>query len=742
MTAISRDISPANFSRRAFVASLGLGAGVLIIGLPQACAAAPFGPSSADSAGHFGAMLAIAPDDSIHFICPSSEMGQGTHEALARIICEELDCGFAHVSVRLPWADPAFINPVVGKQLTANSMTVVGYYAALRKAGAAARAMLLTAAASRLGVPADQLATSEGMVHHQPSNRSLSYGALAADAALLPVPANPVLKSPASFRLIGGNSPRKDLLAKITGSAEFGIDVHEKDMLHAALTLAPHPAASFEVDGLEAAKSSPGVVAVVKVNGGMAVIANRFWRAKAAAEKLTLRVTASPIAGLDNAAISARIEAAFANVPPLAFPDMDLSVTPFKMTRADPKLVASAIAAAPRRIEARYEVPYLAHATMEPLCCSAKFENGALMVRGPLQDPQATRDAAAQAASLPLDKVRVEVTFIGGGFGRKWSADFAIPAVQAAMAVPGRLVKVVWTREQDFAFDQFRPGFIVKSQAGLGPKGEILAMHSQIAGQSITHYHKRRGPPGMADPSVAALLIYGAYGFPNKLIEYHEADLAIPVGFWRSVTMSQNAFFAESMIDEVALATKQDPYMMRRSLLASTPRLQAVLDRAAQMIDWDKPRRKGIGRGIAISYGENQFCAQAVEVEVKPMGKGKPKQLTIRRIACAFDCGLVIDPAGVESQISGGIIFGLQAALWGEAAFAKGRVESANFNDYRMPLLADTPPIEVALIAGSDRPGSAGESGTPVIAPALVNAIANAGGPRIRRLPISRDLDI
>lgn len=725
---------PFNLSRRGFVSGLGFGIGALVLGtVAEAAGATGYaGPS------RFGAMLGINAEGRVTVVCPSTEMGQGTHEALARMIAEELDCDWATLTVRLPWADPAFANPLARKQLTANSMTVMGYYLPLRKAGAAARAMLVEVAARRMGVPSSALVTRAGVVSHPATGRTLGYGALAAEAATLPVPADPPLKPIKDFAVIGSTGVRKDLLAKVTGTAEFGIDVNEEGMLVAALVLAPHPAASFEPQGVEAARAMPGVVAVVRVQGGMAVIADRFWKAKRAADAITLTITDSPIAGLDDAGIYARLQAAFTNVAPLEFPDIDLSVFPPKATHADKPAVEAALKTAPRRIERSYEVPYLAHATMEPLVCAARLRDGELLIRGPLQDPQSARESAATLAGLPLDRVRVEVTFVGGGFGRKWSTDFVVPAIEAARAVPGRMVKVIWTREQDFMADQYRPAFAVRSVAAVGADGAITAMHSRIAGESIARYHHRTGPPGLkglADPSVAALLIYQVYDFPNKLIEFHPAPVGLPVGFWRSVTMSQNAFFAESMIDEVARETGQDPYRMRRKLLNGHPRLTPVLDRAAQMIDWDGPRRKGTGRGIAFSYGEANFCAIAVEVEVKR------RKLAIKRIACAFDCGLMIDPTSVEGQLTGGIVFGLQAAMWGEMHFADGRTTIGNFSDYRMPMLADIPPIEVSLMPGSDRPGNAGEASTPVIAPALVNAIADAGGPRIRRLPIARELD-
>lgn len=724
-----------NVSRRAFIGALGLGAGALVLGVPAASGTAPAAAPSAP----FGAMLGIAADGSVTFVCPSSEMGQGTQEALARIVAEELDCDFDRLTVRLPWADPAFANPAIRRQLTANSMTVTGYHAALRKAGAGARAMLVQAAATRLGVPLGELATADGKVRHAASGRELGYGELAEAASALPAPATVALKSPADFRLIGRRSPRKDLVAKVTGTAEFGIDVHEDGMLVAALVLAPHPRARFTAKGVEQARTMPGVVAVTPVSGGLAVLADRFWRARTSAEKITLDIGDSPIANLDDAAIARMLGEAFDTVPPQPFPNIVPGGWPPRLERVDKAAVASALAAAARKVERAYSVPHLAHATMEPIVCAARLSADGLLIRGPMQDPEMSRRLGATLTGLPLEKVRCEVTFLGGGFGRKWGVDFVGVAVEAAKAAPGRMVRTMWTREQDLAWDQFRPAFAVRSSVGLGPKGEVLAMHSRISGQSIKAYHNMASLPGfegLADANSAAQLIYGAYDLPNRLIEYHPVPLDVPVGFWRSVTLSQNAFFAESLIDEIARETKQDPLQFRRSHLSGEPRLVGVLDKAAAMIGWDRPKPRGIGRGIALSYSDTHACALAVEVSVKG------KQLSIKRIACAFDGGLLIDPVSVEGQITGGIVFGLQAALWGEVHFDGGRPTAQNFSDYRMPLLADVPPVEVALIGGGDRPGNCGEASTPTIAPALANAIADAGGPRIRDLPITRLLTV
>lgn len=715
-----------NLSRRELLH--GLGAGALALG---------FGvKAGAQEGGGFGIMIAIAPDGVVHFTCPSSEMGQGTQETLARLVGEELDCDWARMKVVLPWADRAFLYPGMFKQMTANSATTVAYFMPLRKSAAAVRMMVMQAAANRWGVAVDQLSTQSGEVVHGPSGRRLSYGDLAADAARMPMPKDVPLKPAKDFRLIGGKSPRKDLLPKVTGQAEFGVDVMRPDMLVGALALAPHPRATVEAVNLAEVKAMPGVVAVVPVEGGFAVLASRFWTAKKAAEALKIKVVSSPVAGVDDKAIDAALTRAFAEKAPLPFPDFDFATMRPRLPMSDKATTLAAIAAAPRRVEAAYEVPYLAHATMEPLNCSALFADGHLTLRGPMQAPEDVRLLAAKMANLPLDKVRVEVTYLGGGFGRKWGTDFPMPAMQAAMAMPGRWVKLIWTRENDLAMDQFRPAYRAKSVAGIGADGGLIAIHSRIAGQSINTYHGRKGFPGMADPTAAGLLIYGCYACPMKLMEFHEADLAIPVGFWRSVTMSQNAFFAESFIDEVARAVGRDPYLYRRNLLAQEPRILRALDKAADMIGWNRPKPKGVGRGIALTYNEGHVCAQAVEVHVNK------RKLAIRRIVSAFDCGVMVDPVSVEAQISGGIIFGLQAALWGGVSFADGRPQISNFNDVRLPGLADVPPIDIALIPSGERPGNAGEAGTPPIAPALANAIADAGGGRLRRLPISRNFEL
>ncbi|MBT0671389.1 xanthine dehydrogenase family protein molybdopterin-binding subunit [Novosphingobium profundi] len=734
---MAREQGVLNLSRRGVVGGLSLGAGLFVLGMPMVQAAEP-------AAGHpesarFGAMLSIDAASRVRLIVPSTEMGQGTQEALARFVAEELDCDWAALEVELPWADQSFANPLARKQITANSMTVMGYYTSLRKLGAASRAMLVAAAAARLGVPAESLTVHGGVIRDPASDRTLSFGDVAQAASSLPVPQALTLKPASAFTIIGGKSPRKDLRPKVMGQAEFGIDVHEEGMLIGVPVLAPHPKASFEAKGLEAAKARPGIHAIVPVSGGLVVIADRYWRAKSAADTITLTVTASPLDKLDDKGIHDRLAAAFDEVAPKPFPQFDMNAFPPRIVPEVSGAFEAAFEEAARVIEAEYQVPHLAHATLEPICCSARFDEQGLLVRGPLQDPDNSHRTAAKLSGLPMDKVRVEITYAGGGFGRKWGVDFVSVAIEAARGVPGRMVKTIWPREQDLAGDQYRPAYMARSRAAIGKDGSLTAIHSRIAGESIMAYHGRPpmgGMEGLADATAAGQLIYGDYADPVKRIEYHEVDLQVPVGFWRSVSMSQNAFFAESFIDEIARETGQSPLALRLALLKGHPRITPVLRKAAEMIALDAPRAKGIGRGIAFSYSGANFCAIGVEVEVKD------SSLSLKRIACACDCGLMIDPVSVEGQLTGGIIFGLQASLWGEVHFEDGRPTAQNFSDYRLPMMQDVPPIEVVLMPGSEEPGNIGEASTPVIAPALVNAIADAGGPRIRTLPIARTLTI
>ena len=714
--------------RRDVLKGLGLAVGTLVVSLPQ------IGCAQASTPVDFGPFVAIDPSGEVTIVCPGSDMGQGIYDSLPRLVAEELDCDWQLVRVRQAYANPAFQNPIAKKQRTANSESIAGYYMMLRRTGAAARQMLLLAAAERWDVDIAQLETTLGVVSG--AGNSAGYGELTEAASRFPIPEDPPLKSKDAFNLIGKPLVRKDLSTKVNGSAIFGIDVRMPGMLVAALKLAPHPACEITAFDAEAALASPGVVGATKVNGGVAILANSFWEAKSAADQVSIRYNQSPAGQIDDAEIEMRIWAALDSTEAMIFPDFDTTSVPPKMNPPNPAVVEQAFANAHSVETADFEVPYLAHAALEPLCCTAQLTAQGLTIIGPLQDPERARVIGAELAGLPIEKVTVEVTFIGGGFGRKWPVDFVAVAVQAALAANGRPVKTIWTREQDFAVDQFRPAFKARTSTAFDAEGKIAAMRSRIAGQSIWTYQQRPGIPGVADPSVAGLLIYDRYRFPNKYIDFVETDFGIPVGYWRSVTFSQNSFFAESAIDMAAIHAGADPYLYRRELLSGDERLTTVLDRAARMIEWDRAREPGTGVGIAITYTGNAFCAQAAEVTIED------GTLSIARIVSAFDCGTIVDPLNVEAQIEGGSIFGLQAALWGEVGFEGGQPVPQNFDSYRMPLLFEIPEIETALIESDQPPGGAGELGTPGVAPAICNAIAAAGGARPKRLPLSRDWTI
>jgi CO/xanthine dehydrogenase Mo-binding subunit len=414
------------------------------------------------------------------------------------------------------------------------------------------------------------------------------------------------------------------------------------------------------------------------------------------------------------------------------FPDVDTQVKPPQMRPLDRAATEAALASAPRRLEVEYEVPYLAHLTMEPMTAAALVDGDGCRVWAATQQLDRTRELAAQLTGHPIERVHVESTYGGGGFGRRWELDFVRQAVQAAKAVPGRPVKLIWTREQDTQHDYYRPAFAVRTRIALGDDG-IAGMHSRIAGQSVWRFQGKPQIPRTADPSAAALLIYDVYDFPNKYIDFVEMPWRVPVGLWRSVTLSQNAFFGESAIDEAARALGRDPYEFRRQLLAKHPKLVAVLDAVAKASGWGGKLPAGRGRGIAISHGFDSICAQVAEVELRG------REVHVRRLTCAFDCGRVISPSGLEAQLEGGMLFGLSAALRGKLTLAGGAVQESNFNDQQIVRMQETPQLQIVLVPSGEKPGGAGEAAVPCVAPAVANAIAAAGGPRLRRLPMLAD---
>ena len=701
-------------------------AGGLLLGLANGATAASAAPVVVKSEGQLNAYVAIARDGAITIVTPGAEMGQGVANGMPKIVAEELDADWSRVEVRLSEANPAFASPKNKRQRSANSDGITSYYDALRMVGATARAMLIAAAARRWNIDPARITTRESLLFHPDGQRRLGYGEVAVEAALLPVPANVPLKDPARFTLIGRDFPRKDIPAKVMGTARFGMDVVLPGMLYA--TVQHVPVAGAGLGGFSTAKASamPGVRRIVKLDDAVGVIADSYWQARQAADVLQLQ--AVPGERLDSRVLTARIRAAL---------DQQDGILPFPVAfgtghpdiGASAEQIETAMASAPWKIEATYEVPYLAHATMEPLCCTALVEPDRCQIWGPLQCADVVPGTIAALTGLPASAVTVNRTFLGGGFGRKNECDFVIEAVKLAQAVPGRPVMTVWSREEDTRNDYYRPAFAARMRAAVNADGTIAAMHGRIAGQPLLTSKQFR-IPGMADFGMAGDLIAGSYPIALRKVEAVEVPAPLRTGYWRSVSASQNGFFFESAIDEIAALLKRDPLSYRKALSAHDPRSLAVLDLVAQKSGWGRALPAGHGMGIALSTGWNARCAQVVEVAVSG------RKLSIERIVCAFDCGHMIDPDNVIAQMEGGITFGLSAALFGKITLKDGAVEQANFADYPVVQMRSAPPIEVHLVNSGAPLGGVGETGVPAVAPALAGAIAAATGTRVRRLPV------
>ena len=715
-----------SISRRGFVK--GGAAAALLLGLrPDGTLFAGERPDG----GHFGAFLEIATSGAIRITLPTTEMGQGVHTALPRILAEELAADWADVEVLLSYADAAFVSPITGRQRSAYSEAVKIYYQQLRLIGAGAREMLRSAAAEQWGVPAAQCHCQSSRVIHAASMREAGYGALALAAAEQPTPHEPPLKDASDFQLVGKPVERKDLHDKVCGGTLFGIDVSLPGMLHAALRMPRQVNARLVGFDAAAVRGHSGVIAVVAVDGGVAVIAETFWEALQAAEALPVEFEHEASDAFSTQSVRDLLRAGLEDddlaVP---YPEVDQEIAPPRITTLDRSATEAALAEAQQSLQLDYEVPYLAHLTMEPMVCTALVTDTQCHIWAPTQQPDLSRETAAALTGLAPEQVRLDITFAGGGFGRKWEVDFLAQTVQAATAVPGRPVKLTWTREQDVRHDFFRPAYLARTRIGLSD-GRIMAMHSRIVGQGILRSKGRPLPPERADPTAASDLIFSLYDFPNKYIDHVHTPLRIPVGWWRSVSQSQNTFFSESAIDEVAAALQRDPFEFRMHLLRAHPRVIRALQAAAALSGWGQPLPPGRGRGIAFSYGYGSICAQVAEVSVQD------DRLQIHTLSCAFDCGLQIDPDNIRAQMEGGMTFGLSAALRGEISFHDGAVVESNFHDQPILRMNEIPEMRIELIPSSAPPGGAGEAAVPAVAPALTNAIYAASGRRIRRLPVS-----
>jgi len=713
-------------SRRRFLTVALTASGGLAVGLHRGGLAAYSAISGAPSPWFgpvpgiaLGAWLVIEPDESVLIRVPKSEMGQGVFTSLPMIVAEELGCAWSAVRVEYASANRNYRErEVYGRMATGGSSSVRTLHFALQQVGASARARLLGAAADIWRLPATRLTVADGAVSDPPTGRSIRFSALAADAAEVRLPREPPIKTPAEYRLIGKPLARLDTPAKVTGAARFGIDTRRPDMLYAALVRPPVLGAQpLHFDAGEVL-TRRGVKAVVPVPGGLAVVADNFWRAKEAAAVLPVSWSGGA-ATLATSALRASYRAALDGP----------TATAFARGEMDAGLREAAV-----HVEALYEVPYLAHATMEPLNCTAHVQSDRLDVWLGTQNPDAALLVAARASGLPPDKVQIHNCYLGGGFGRRGWNDELPQAIAASQAV-GAPVKLIWTREDDIRADRFRPQAAIRMRAGLDRSGMPRAWEMLTAVDSIELSLFGYQPAAGYEFQAVEGLTDTAYAIPNLRVGCTLQHSAAPVMFWRSVGYSQNTFAVESFVDEMAMACNIDPLAFRRRLLADRADYLHVLDVLAAATDWGKPLPPRHGRGLAVSESHDTIVAQVVEVAAGAGGGFK-----IGRVVLAVDCGHVVNPHILVTQMESAVVYALTAALHGAISIEKGRVLQGNFDTYRMLRMADCPRIETHLaLSGGRKWGGIGEPGVPPTAPALCNAIFAATGRRIRRLPVLKE---
>jgi isoquinoline 1-oxidoreductase beta subunit len=717
------EIVRTSLTRRHFVVAAASAAGGLAIsvalpGLADAAtiAAQPYG---SDTAPHeVNAFLAIDPDGGILIRSPHAEMGQGAITALPMIVAEELECDWSKVRVEYASSGRNLRdNGVYGDMVTAGSRGVRMSWQMLQQAGASARVRLVAAAAKRWNVPEGECEAANSKVTHRPSGRALDYGTLAADAAAIKLDKEPAIRPPEQFKLIGKALPRLDTPLKINGSAKFAIDTQVPGMVYAAVTACPVPGGKLKSVDETPAKGKRGVLEVVKLDNAVAVVADRFWRAKEALALLKPEWETGEAGKTDSAQFAKLYR--------------DTLDGPMANARNDGDVDAAFKTSNGKLVEALYEAPHLAHATMEPLNATVRFEGDKLDVWLGTQAPMGTLKQAAAASGLKPEQIEIHNCFLGGGFGRRTANDEMRQAILVAKQI-GKPVKLVWTREEDMTQDRYRPQAAVKLRTALGADGMPVAFDAKIAVGSILRSVGMSKVENGVEPQAVEGFSTTSYKIPNIRVGCMLKNTHIPVMFWRSVGSSQNAFFMESYIDELAHAGGQDPYKFRRAMLMHRPDFIGVLDKIAEKGDWGKPLGAGRGRGIAIHECYGTIIGQVAEVTVSPKGEVK-----VDRVVAAADCGHAVNAGIIEAQIQSGIIYGLSAALYGEITIKDGAVEQGNFDTYNVVRLADTPKIEVYLaLSGGKKWGGIGEPGTAATAPSVANAVYAATGVRARSLPL------
>jgi isoquinoline 1-oxidoreductase beta subunit len=722
VTATDPTLAGSEWSRRFFLQAAAATGLVIGFRLPRA------GEASAATGDVLApnAFVRIAPDDTVTVLAKHVEIGQGSHTGLATIVAEELDADWAQIRVEAAPADAKLYNnlafgPVQG---TGGSTAMANSWTQLRKAGAAARAVLVAAAARDWQVPAGEITVEKGVVAHGPSGRRARFGELATKAAGIAPPDDPKLKDPKDFKLVGTRVPRVDTADKSNGTAVYTLDVYLPDMLTALIARPPRFGAKARSFDATAAKQVKGVVDVVEVPAGIAVLATGFWAARKGRQALRVEWDES---GAETRG-SAEILTAYA----------DLAGKPGKPARREGDAEA-AIQRAPRRFAAEYRFPYLAHAPMEPLDCVVRLSDGACEIWAGSQLQTVDQMVAGTILGLPPEKVTIHTLLGGGSFGRRATpnADVVAEAVSVAKAIGGRApVKLVWTREDDIAGGRYRPIYVHRLEAGLDAGGRLVGWRHRIVGQSIL-----KGTPfepSMVKDGIDATSVEGAqnlpYQVPDITVELHTTETGVPVLWWRSVGSTHTAFSTETFIDELAHEAGTDPVDFRRALLGDKhKRHRAVLDLAAEKSGWATPLPNGRARGIAVHESFGSFVAQVAEVSLGP--DGRPR---VERVVCAVDCGVAINPDVIAAQMEGGIGYGLGAALHNEITLEAGRVRQSNFHDYKPLRIEEMPRIEVHIVPSGENPTGVGEPGVPPIAPAVANALFQLTGERVHQLPLAR----
>jgi len=711
-----------HMNRRRFLVSAAAGAFALGWRVPEAAFAQSVrrGFDAAQPGHAIGLWVVIGPDDSTTVRIARSEMGQGTLTGLAQLVADELDADWT--TVRAEYVPPELNyaeHRAWGDMSTGGSRGIRSSVQYVREGGAAARAMLIEAAAKRWGVPARECRAANSSVSHAASNRSLRYGALATDAAALPVPKQVTLKTPAEWTLIGKPLPRLDTREKLDGSAQYAIDVKVPGMKLAAIAQCPVFGGKLASIDEAAIQAMPGVRHVLRVgDNAVAVVADSWWQAKTALEKLPATWDEGPNAAVDSASIAARLREGL---------DAGDAVVGFKQGDAAATLGQSA-----RTIEAVYASPFQNHATLEPQNCTALATADGVEIWVGTQNGDASLAAAADAGGVPLGKVKVNKFLLGGGFGRRGQQDYVRQAVLLAKQVPGTPIKLIWSREEDMQHGYYRPITQCKLRGALDEHGNLTALHMRLAGQSILAYLQPNREGFDPLPFQGLLAEENAYlAVPNLLIDYAMRNSSVPVGFWRGVNTNQNAIFLDCFIDELAHAAGKDSLEFRRTIMAKNPKHLAVINAVAKKAGWGTPLPEGVFRGIAQNCGFGSYTAAVAEVSIDKDG-----QLKIHKITAATDPGYVVNPDQVRAQVEGSFVYGLSAALTSEITIAKGRVEQSNFDSYEVMRLDKMPQVETVLAPSGGFWGGVGEPTIAVAAPAVLNAIFAATGKRIRSLPI------